>query len=406
MNKQLVILLIGRITTNFADSFYMIATIWYVKTVTDSVFLIGLTSAIAMLPITLQFLYGPIIDRFSKRKILFLAELGQGLFICFISILYFTNALWLPLLLLLMFLALAFSEATYPTESALIEGLSVRKNLTKVNSVFAFSYQTLDIISDAISGILIAFLGIGFIYASNSVLLIGTGLLFFFYLKVPKSKKEEQPSTLTFLAQYKADFIDGFQVVRKQKTLLKILFGVIGINVMATMGIAMLPVISSNSANYGFWLTAMSVGTLIGTLVANRLNHMPLNTIMPITSFISGVCWIVSIYTLDLYLVPYLLFGAAWIGVGILSIYIQTLIQVNLPKEYLGIGFAFLSSLLGSLSPLGYFLGGVFGEITSALLILLLSGVGYIAFSVYFVLHPTLNKLTNELNVSFSEDLQ
>ena len=113
---------------------------------------------------------------------------------------------------------------------------------------------------------------------------------------------------------------------------------------MATMGIAMLPVISSNSANYGFWLTAMSVGTLIGTVIANRLKHLPLNTVMPLTSFISGVCWILSMNTLDLFLVPYLFFGAAWIGVGILSIYIQILFQVNLPKEYLGIGFAFVFS--------------------------------------------------------------
>lgn len=224
MNKSLFVLLLGRILTNFSDSFYKIATIWYVKNTTDSPLLVGITSAIAILPITIQFFYGPIIDRFSKRKILFFASIGQGLCISIISFLYYTESLWLPVLFLLMFLSLAFSEATYPTENALIERLSAREKLTKVNSIFSFSYQTLDIICDAISGILIAFVGLGLIYISNSVLLILTGLLFLFYLKVPKSKKESEVTTNQFFKQYKKDFVDGFRVVKGQKTLLSIFF--------------------------------------------------------------------------------------------------------------------------------------------------------------------------------------
>ncbi|WP_404452553.1 MFS transporter [Virgibacillus necropolis] len=398
MNKQLIILLVGRIVTNFADSFYMIVTLWYVKSVTDSVFLVGLTSAIAMLPVTIQFLYGPIIDRFSKRKILYVAVIGQGILVSIISILYFSGILFLPILFLLMFLALSLSEATYPTESASIEKLSSRKNLTKVNSIFAFSFQTLDIVSDAISGFLILFVGIGVIYISNGVLLIGTGLMFFFYLKIPKSKKESNPSTKKFFAQYKEDFIQGFRVVRKQKLLLSVMFGVIAMNVMGSMGIAMLPIISSTSVEFGFWLTAMSIGTLIGTVITSRLEEIPLNRVMPIVPMLSGVFWILSFITVDLVFMPFVLFGLSWVGIGIISIYIQTLIQVNLPEDYLGIGFSFISSLLGCLSPLGYFVGGILGEFTSGTLVLLVAGTGYVGFSLYFLFHPKLNKLTNKLS--------
>jgi hypothetical protein len=103
--------------------------------------------------------------------------------------------------------------------------------------------------------------------------------------------------------------------------------------------------------------------------------------------------------------VPYLFFGLAWIGVGVLGIYIQTLIQVNLPEEYLGSGFAFLSSLLGSLSPLGFFLGGLLGQLTSSYFILFVASLGYIGFSIYFSLNPRLNKLENCLSSSFDESL-
>ncbi|KQL52252.1 hypothetical protein AN964_00980 [Heyndrickxia shackletonii] len=405
MSKPLFVLLLGRILTNFSDSFYKIATIWYVKNTTDSSLLIGITSAIAILPITIQFLYGPIIDRFSKRRILFFASIGQGLFISIISILYYAESLWLPVLFLLMFLSLTFSEATYPTENALIERLASRDKLAKVNSIFAFSYQTLDIICDAISGILIAFVGLGVIYISNSVLLIFTGMLFLFYLKVPASKRESEATTNHFFKQYKKDFADGFRVVKRQKTLLSILFGVIGINVLATMGLAMLPVISNTSVKYGFWLTSMSIGSIVGTILSSRLEKMPLNRVLPLTSLISGTSWLLAMVTVNQFIVPYIFFGLAWLGIGIMGIYIQTLIQVNLPEEYLGTGFTFLSSLLGSLSPIGFFLGGLLGQLTSSYLVLYLACLGYFGFAVYFWVHPKLSRLENELSSRFEESI-
>ncbi len=399
MNKQLWILLSGRILTNIADSMYMIATVWFVKSATDSAFLVGLTSAVAMLPITLQFLYGPLIDRFSKRKLLYVAEIGQGILVGAISILYFTSMLWLPVLFLLMFMALTLSEVTYPTENALIKRLSADEELTKVNSIFAFSYQTLDLLADAVSGILIAFIGLGFIYVSNSLLLIATGLLFFFFLAVPKTNKEKQPPSYPFFQQYRKDFIDGYIAIKKQQTLLAILAGVIAINVTATMGIAMLPIISPTPAEYGFWLAAMSGGTLTGTVLSSPLENFPLNRIMPAVSLISGISWLLAFLSSDLSILPYGFFFLSWDGIGILSIYIQTLIQVNMPDEYIGIGFAFLSSLLGSLSPAGYFLGGLLGEISSGMLTLYLAGGGYLVFTVYFLLHPSLRKLGRPLRV-------
>lgn len=405
MSKPLFVLLLGRILTNFSDSFYKIATIWYVKNTTDSSLLIGITSAIAILPITIQFLYGPIIDRFSKRRILFFASIGQGLFISIISILYYAESLWLPVLFLLMFLSLTFSEATYPTENALIERLASRDKLAKVNSIFDFSYQTLDIICDAISGILIAFVGFGVIYISNSVLLIFTGMLFLFYLKVPASKRESEATTNHFFKQYKKDFADGFRVVKRQKTLLSILFGVIGINVLATMGLAMLPVISNTSVKYGFWLTSMSIGSIVGTILSSRLEKMPLNRVLPLTSLISGTSWLLAMVTVNQFIVPYIFFGLAWLGIGIMGIYIQTLIQVNLPEEYLRTGFAFLSSLLGSLSPIGFFLGGLLGQLTSSYLVLYLACLGYFGFAVYFWVHPKLSRLENELSSRFEESI-
>ncbi|MEK5389034.1 hypothetical protein NSQ59_01440 [Margalitia sp. FSL K6-0131] len=190
--------------------------------------------------------------------------------------------------------------------------------------------------------------------------------------------------------------------MNEQKTLLSILFGVIGINVLATMGLAMLPVISNTSVKYGFWLTSMSI---VGTILSSRLEKMPLNRVLPLTSLISGTSWLLAMVTVNQFIVPYIFFGLAWLGIGIMGIYIQTLIQVNLPEEYLGTGFAFLSSLLGSLSPIGFFLGGLLGQLTSSYLVLYLACLGYFGFAVYFWVHPKLSRLENELSSRFEESI-
>ncbi|MBH9964781.1 hypothetical protein [[Bacillus] enclensis] len=79
------------------------------------------------------------------------------------------------------------------------------------------------------------------------------------------------------------------------------------------------------------------------------------------------------------------------------------MIQVNLPRNHVGIGFAFISSLLGSLSPLGFFLGGLIGELTSGMFLVGISGTGYLVFSIYFLVNPKLRTLNGPLNVRFEE---
>jgi len=401
LNKHLLTLLLGRILMNISDSFYMIAIVWFVKTTTNSPFLVGLTSTIAVLPVTLQFLYGPIIDRYSKKKILFFSGVGQAILVGFITLLYFNETLWIPLLFVMLFLALTLAEISYPTENTLIERLASKNQLTKVNSVFAFSYQTLDLIADALAGIVILFVGVGIVFAANSIVLLGIGFLFLLALKVPSSKKEQPISARNFWRQYKHDFKEGFYVVQKQKKLLAIVYGIIGMNFLATMGLAVLPIISETSAEYGFWLAAISLGTMIGTLVSSRLETFALNRVMPIAALLSGLFWVSAFLVKDAGVLPIVLFGIAWIGIGVISIYLYTLIQVNLPSDYLGTGFSFISSILGSLSPLGYFAGGMFGEWISSTTILLISGIGYFGFACYFLLHPTLRALTIPVSTKF-----
>ncbi len=78
------------------------------------------------------------------------------------------------------------------------------------------------------------------------------------------------------------------------------------------------------------------------------------------------------------------------------------MIQINIPQERLGVGFSFFVSLLASLTPLAFLLGGLLGEWIGAQPVLMLAGSGYVLLSLYMVIHPKLNKLENRLEEMFS----
>lgn len=131
-----------------------------------------------MLPVALQILYGPIIDRYSKKKLLIISMGIQATIFSILVFLYNLNQLQPALLLAFIFVATMAAHLSYPTESALVPFLVNKQQLGKVNSIFAFTYSSLDIICNAVSGIIIASIGIGMVYFLNSLTYV---ILFFVY---------------------------------------------------------------------------------------------------------------------------------------------------------------------------------------------------------------------------------
>lgn len=191
MNKNILTLLFVRIVANFSDSLYYMATIWFVKETMSSNTWIGIASFVTLLPVALQIFYGPIIDKYSKKTLLLIAMGIQAVILTLIVLLYYVNQLHPPVLLWLIFIATLAADLGYPTESALIPSLVEKEQLGKVNSVFAFTYNSLDIICNAVSGLIIATIGIGMVYFFNSITYVILFFVLWILLKLPRLKQNE-----------------------------------------------------------------------------------------------------------------------------------------------------------------------------------------------------------------------
>lgn len=108
----------GRIITNMADSIYYIAAMWLVYELGGSAFHTGLAGFLALLPQAIQFLAGPLVDRWSLRKTLFITQLVQGILIAIIPIAHQFNYLNVTTVLIIIPLISLLNQFAYPAQTA------------------------------------------------------------------------------------------------------------------------------------------------------------------------------------------------------------------------------------------------------------------------------------------------
>lgn len=72
-------LILGRLVTNAGDSLSLIATMWLVFDLSGSTATTGVAGFLVRVPETLQFLFGPLVDRYSIRILLIGSQAVQGI---------------------------------------------------------------------------------------------------------------------------------------------------------------------------------------------------------------------------------------------------------------------------------------------------------------------------------------
>ncbi|MDM5265149.1 MULTISPECIES: MFS transporter [Bacillus cereus group] len=395
-NRNIQVLLFIRILTNIADSLYIIATIWYIKEMYQSPMWIGIAGFVTTLPHVLQIFFGPLIDYFPKKKILLYSEGIQAVIFLIVTVLYYTDSLHVVVLLLLVFIAEMFSLISYPTEEVLVPGLVPEKDLIRVNSVFTFTYNSLDLIGNALSGILIALVGTGVIFFSNSIVFTFTFFFIWIFLKLPQAldKGREMKKDESILPAYKRDLREGILYLWNRQTLRKVLLSFTIVNLMISMALSLIPIFEDSVGRYGLWMTAISVGVVTGSLLVNFIEKINLRKILISVSFVTGFSWLISIYFLEKsFILTLLFFGVAWAMIGITEILMETMVQVNVDMEYMGRSNTVIGTMLGVFAPLGHLFGGTFATIFSPILLFSVGGITYLCLSAYFLVNPNFRKL-------------
>ncbi|PGS41430.1 MFS transporter [Bacillus cereus] len=389
-NRNFLLLFLGRIFTNIGDSLYYVAAMWLVYKLSGNPFYSGLAGFLTLLPSTLQFLTGPFVDRWSIKNTLVITQVLQCILILIIPITHYFDLLTVQLLLIIMPIVAFIEQFAYPAQSKALPLLLNKTQLLKGNSLFSFAYQGIDLICTTLSGILVALLGAITLYVIDSFTFAITALLFF-SLKMPT---QAEANTSLSTKQYFTDLKEGFSIVFR--SLMGVfLIGSVVANFSIGMTMAILPSFADSLGgvkSYGFFLAAISAGSLIGALFSSWVGKRNVGRVSIIGFATGAIFWFLSTIVQFQWL-SILLFGLAWIPIGATNILFATISQIVIPNQYIGRINSVMRSMGTIAMPFGSLIGGYSANVFSSQLIFALASIGILFISLVWLLHPKLRSL-------------
>jgi len=169
-NRNFRKLFFSNLFSGFGQGMTMIGISWYLVEMTGMARLLGSTMLISSI---LVFLFGPlsgaIIDRFSRKAILQIEQLGGFTVLILLAAWGFwgTYHEWM---LVLIYLTTTFMlQVHYPTQSALVQETFDQKQYNDINSLLEIQNQTALVSAGALAGLLLGMFGLHIVLLLNAL---------------------------------------------------------------------------------------------------------------------------------------------------------------------------------------------------------------------------------------------
>lgn len=401
-DKNFLSLFMGRLTTNAGDSIYYITTTWLAAEITNDPFYVGLTSAVILIPKGLQFLWGPLVDRWNIKPVLILTQLIQAVLILMIPILYYMDVLTIYNLLPIVFVAAIIAELGYPVQLKALPAIVPKNKLLQGNSLLAIANQTADIVMNALSGILLAILGIVTLYLVDSIIFTLAALLFSL-IKLKKAPLEAVKVEKLNLKNYGLEMKVGLKVVFNSMIWVFLIANVL-INFCLGVMYAILPIYANSlggEEKYGYILTAISIGTVLESLISTKLNKVPIGLFISSSFIVAFILWGIAPYMGFYFFL--LLFTLCWIPIGSANIILGSVMQSVLPLTIIGRTNSVMSSFGAIAMPIGSLIGGLLVRYFESSLVLSIAAIGFLVVGLTWLFNKKLRNLPSSETISYKD---
>ncbi|ELY87654.1 macrolide-efflux protein / Permease [Natrialba hulunbeirensis JCM 10989] len=387
----------GQFVTNLGDSLYTVAVLWLVYDLSGSTVLSGVASSLLLLPWLLQLFAGPLVDRLPLKPVLVSAQLVQGAVVLVLPLAAITGRLSVGVLFAVIPVLTLAATLMSPMQSAVLPRIVVEDRLSSANSALATVTLGLDMLFDALGGIVIAIFGVTVLFVFDSITFAVAALLFgkITALSADTAKQERETETTDpLLATYVSDLRVGFDALRGTVFVELVALTAI-VNFATGMTLAILPSFGSllsGAAVYGLLLGALGTGRLIGSVIAPWFEHVGYGRITFVTYLTSACVWLVAVFVPSTAL-TIVLFGLAWIPPGVNSVLTATLNQTVFPTELLGRVTSLKGTASGGTLPLGSLVGGVVAAVIGTTPTMAVAALGFGLAGLYVLARPRLRQL-------------
>jgi MFS family permease len=266
------ILFPASVLSNIGTWAQRIAQDWLVLELTGSAQLLGLVTALQFLPSLLLSLYGGVLaDRFDKRTLLMLTNIGAGIGSLVMGLLVVTRVVEFWHVALLAFVVGVFSALDAPVRTSFNSELVGKSDIPSAISLNSANFNAGRLIGPAASGLLIVLFGTGVSFIINSLTYVAV-VIALSLMHRDKLFIEAKPDTAAKLKQ-------AVQYVLSQRELKLVMIAVFfattfGLNFQIFMAVMATKEFGLGPAEFGLLGSILAVGSFTGVLVSARLEHL------------------------------------------------------------------------------------------------------------------------------------
>lgn len=308
---------------------------------------------------------GVVADRFNRKWLIVGADIVRGLIYCSLAWLVFTGRLTLPILYITIGLAAICSQFFYPAISSSIP-LFPDKELERANSLNQMSVSLVNIVGYAAGGIMVALIGIPALLLINGLSFLASALSETFISIPLVTGTHVKAGARAFLG----DIITGFNYIRSNAALFKILQVAMVVNFFFAPYVILLPkfvndFMGAGSDVYGFLLSAHMAGALLATLVISLTKFVQQNLWLVKWSMVVQASLMGTLPFLPIHLWQLRIGVFAFAGLfnATLNIYFGAIVQRATEQKHIGKVFGVLGTMTQALQPASQGLSGVLGEV-------------------------------------------
>ncbi len=374
LNKNYVLLWQGQTVSRLGNQIFLVSLILWLTYTVNLKSLVGLLGMIAGLPAVLLSAFGGVIaDRFSRKKIIIISDIFNGLLILSLAatLHYFPQNIKLIIghIFVISILSAVTSAFFQPAISAAVPDLVPKKEIFKANTMGQFSIRFSSVVGQTIGAALYQWFGL-------PVIAILDGITFLFsalsesFITIPQKVKKAKGSLREQIQEFKSDFKEGLQFVWTQRGLKILIMGSVFLNFFTMAIMVLLPFYLKDTLQvakfwFGILTGAYAVGSFLGYTIAGFTRIPPktraiiISIFMVTNSFLLGVLGIIKGPVL-----ASTVFAIAGFLGGFIQVNIFSILQITTPSEIRGRVFGFISTVAGSIAPLGMGIGGLVGDIS------------------------------------------
>ena len=385
-NKDFILMLQGNAVSDIGDILYSVAIGYWVYEKTGSSTLMGVMSSISMfMTMFVMPFSGTIIDKCDRKVVIVGMDVGRGLIMLDVGALALAEKLSVPIVLIAAFLASACSVFFNPAVSTLMIDIIPHEDMVRGQSIHAGIETGISLIGKAVSGALVAFLGVPVIIVINGVSYLLSAVTEIFII-VPRTKQQGEGVLKDFAAAIRAIFGNRFL---KLFITCALIVNLLGAGPMTLM----LPFVLEKGFAvdmYGYLMSVETAATLIGVcfLGAVKLKPKTRYFCMALGFLASGVFYMAA-YLAENYLLMCVLFFLGCLCNTLGNGVFNASMMLALPEENRGSILGFVSAASTGGVALSSVIYGVLCDIFPLYLVFIAGSVLSTIPMVYMCLHKS-----------------